>query len=195
LQRANMYKAQMQGATLYQAEMQGANMSEAKMQGADMNHAQMQAAKMKDANLRHVQMQGAHLGEAQMQGADLRHAQMQDSNCEGAMVLGALVQSTDLTCRDGTLTQRQLQFTVGDAETVLPGRLHVWSCLERAALAPEVLSQIKAAMEHYPEKSNGRISRAEFKDLLFCNQASENPLRRSPHEVGRHPELESAAAV
>ncbi|MDN5872413.1 MAG: pentapeptide repeat-containing protein, partial [Nitrococcus sp.] len=160
-------------ATRPPAQMQGADMSEARMQGAD---------------LRHAQTQGATLYHAQLRGADLRDAQLQGSNCEGTEFLGALVQSADLTCLVGTLTQRQLEFTVGDVATILPEGLHVWSCLDRSALAPQVHSQIKATTAHYSEERNGSISRAEFEDLLFCDSASRDSLRRVPHEVGHPPE-------
>ena len=164
-------------------KLEGANLS-----GARMERAELIQARMEGADLRGARMEGADLREARMEGAYLREARMADSECTAAAFLAAAVHSGDLTCRN--LTQAQLQYTVGDADTRLPPGLHVWSCLDRTSLPEEIAGKIEAALARYPEEGGWLVvSRAAFEWLLFCDPDHEDPLRRDqyplPPPVGR----------
>ncbi len=83
-ERANLYRANLQGANLYRANLQGADLREANLQGADLREANLQRADLREANL-----QGADLREANLQGADLFAANLQRAYLYWANLRGA----------------------------------------------------------------------------------------------------------
>lgn len=174
LQGADLYLARLPGADLFQAEMQGAVFYQARLTGAALYQAQMQGARLHEADL-----QGALL-----LGADLRDAELHGADCTDADFRAALVHGADLTCRDGTLTEAQLGLTVGDGDTILPDGLHVWSCLDRAALTPQVHAVLATAITTHSEDDyefSASTSRAMLEGMLFCADGE------TPRAVGRHP--------
>ena len=83
------------------------------------------------------------------------------------------VEDYGLETADGTVKLSEL---FGDKDTLLPEGLKVWSCLDRDALAPEILEQISAATAHWGDRQSG------FEARLFC------PEGQIPKQVGRHPD-------
>lgn len=93
---------------------------------------------------------------------------MQGADCSSATLTGALLWAANLTCKDNTLTQEQLEHAVGDSETVLPDGLTVASCLETL---PE---DVAAALAH--NLAMGGLSRALMRNALLCDKG-EKPVR------------------
>src|SRR4051812_30354594 len=78
MQRAFLFRAQLQGADLSGAQLQNAHLSHAQLQGADLIGAQLQGA-----NVSYAHLQGATLFGALLRGADLRDTQLQGANLCG----------------------------------------------------------------------------------------------------------------
>ena len=82
LQKANLYRAQLQEANLDKTHVQGADLSGAQLQETTLRMAQLQGAMLpgahlQKANLYRAQVQGALLADAQLQKANLSDAHLQ----------------------------------------------------------------------------------------------------------------------
>ena len=129
-QGADLQRANLQGTDLFGANLQDANLAHANLQGteleeADLRKATLSFANFQDANLAHANFQDANLAHAKLRGADLLGA-----NLEGANFTGAKLQGADLVESEG-LTQEQLKFACGDAETKLPRGISIALCPEQ----------------------------------------------------------------
>ncbi len=123
------------GADLVLARLEGADLWEARLEGADLSGARLEGATLAGARL-----EGADLRWARLEGANLGEARLQSAEWAGATIGPSPAHSADFT--DGrNLTQSQLEFVIGNADTLLPRDaetgepLHVWSCWEEAAAA------------------------------------------------------------
>ena len=189
IEGADLSGARMEGANLRWARIEGADLSRARMEGANLRWARIEGAdlrwaRIEGADLSRARIEGADLKWARIEGASLNRARMAESDCTSAAFLAALVQSADITCRSGTLTQAQLTYTVGNADTRLPSGLHVWSCLDRTSLPPEIAEQITAALARHPDdRGLFRLSRSDIEAALFCDPDDPDPIRRSPHPM------------
>ena len=128
-QGADLQRANLQGTDLFGANLQDANLAHANLQGteleeADLRKATLSFANFQEANLAHANFQDANLAHAKLRGADLLGANLERANFTGAKLQGA-----DLVESEG-LTQEQLKFACGDAETKLPRRISIALCLE-----------------------------------------------------------------
>ncbi len=119
LQGANLIRAKLQGAELTSANLQGADLKSAKLQGADLRFANLQGADLRNANLQVANLFRANLQGAMLGNADLRQADLRNSNLQG----------TDLYFAE-FLTQEQLIFACGNAETKLHAGLSIKPCPE-----------------------------------------------------------------
>ena len=175
------------GAIARRAFMPGVELEAAKMQGINLSGAQMQGAILYKANLRgaflhNARMQGANLIEAILNDADLslasiNVANLTDANLTDANFTTVLAHSADLRCKKDTLTQEQLNFTVGDDETLLPDGLHVWSCLKRGGVVGE-----GGIQEEYPARIED-VATSSYPERLFCADGAE------PQKVGKQQPL------
>ena len=132
---ANLLGANLQRAKLGGANLQGADLQRANLQDADLAHANLQAAELEEADLRKATLSFANFQEANLQGADLYGASLQGAdllgaNLEGANFTHSKLQGADLAESEG-LTQEQLKFACGDAETKLPRRISIARCPEQ----------------------------------------------------------------
>ena len=129
-QEADLRRANLQGTDLFGANLKDANLAHANFQGAELEEADLRKARLsfanfQEANLAHANLQGADLSGASLRGADLLGA-----NVEGANFTGAKLQGADLVESEG-LTQEQLKFACGDAETKLPRHISIAHCPEQ----------------------------------------------------------------
>jgi hypothetical protein len=83
----------------------------------NLGKAHLPFARLERAFLYNCNLEGALLFQAQLQGAWLARANLKNANLDGAHIEGA-----DLSDVSG-LSEEQLQFTVWDAKTTLPGYL------------------------------------------------------------------------
>lgn len=110
------------GAQLDKSDMAGAILWEAKLvRGSfvytNLSGAQMEKTDLTDANFRNAWLSYAVLHDARFGAADLT----------GTVLLGAQLYGADLSAVKG-LTQAQLAFTCGDAQTRLPAGLKLGFC-------------------------------------------------------------------
>jgi len=73
-ERANLYRANLQGADLYRANLQGADLREANLQRANLYRANLQGADLFAANLQRADLFAANLQRAYLYWANLRGA-------------------------------------------------------------------------------------------------------------------------
>jgi len=172
--------ARMEGAVLREARMEGANLSWARMEGADLREARMEGADlswawMEGAYLREARMEGANLSWARMEGAVLIEARMEGANLSWALLksvkwAGAQTRSpahfTDFRGSDD-LTQDQLDQVIGNARTLLPTGLHVWTCW--ADPPPEIDAMAERAANAFLETRSAE----DFKRDWLCPDGSE----------------------
>ena len=140
LQGADLYDTNFQGADLQRANLQGTDLFGANLQDANLAHANFQGAELEEADLRKATLsfanfQEANLAHANLQGADLygaslRGADLLGANVEGAKFTGSKLQGADMIESEG-LTQEQLEFACGDAETKLPRGISIAPCPEQ----------------------------------------------------------------
>ena len=126
LQKADLRGANLQDADLSRANLQKAYMIRANLRGADLRWASLKRANLLEANLREAKLQGANLREARLIEADLRQA-----NLHGADLRLANLQGADLSGAI-ELTQEQLDWACGDAETKLPPGMFIKPCPEES---------------------------------------------------------------
>ena len=88
-ERANLYKADLEGANLsganlYKADLREANLYEANLSGADLEEANLREANLYEANLSGADLEGANLYKADLYGADLYGANLYEAYLRGA---------------------------------------------------------------------------------------------------------------
>jgi hypothetical protein len=102
------------GADLSGVNLTGASLSGADLTGADLTGASLSGADLIEADLTRAYLDEANLDEANLDEADLTGADLWEANLSYAKLDRMSV---------GNLTQKQLEETIGDENTVLPSHL------------------------------------------------------------------------
>ncbi len=131
LYRADLTGARLNGAILSQAMLNESVLSEAALLGVDLHEAKLQKANLSQADLRNAQAIGVNLSGADLSQADLRGAVLREAELRGANFSGAQLEGTDLSGANlsisplvtPTITQQQIDSSIGDANTQLPPHL------------------------------------------------------------------------
>jgi hypothetical protein len=157
LRYATLFQAHLEGANLGWAHLEHVNLRSAHLQGAHLTRAHLEHSDLFGSHLEHADLaeahlQGADLFGAHLEGANLFGAHLEDTNLgwahfEGADLFGAHLEGVGITLSGAHLqganlvgvtglTQQQIDWAFGDAETKLPEGLtrpaH-WTQPERGA--------------------------------------------------------------
>jgi Pentapeptide repeats (8 copies) len=135
----NLIEANLTGANLTGADLSGAGLIEANLTGVNLSGVDLPGARLSGANLSGASLSGASLSGAFLTGANLSGADLWEANLTRAYLDEANLDEADLTGADlweanlsyakldrmsvGNLTQKQLEETIGDENTVLPSHL------------------------------------------------------------------------
>lgn len=118
-------RADLSGLDLRQESIRGARLflatlNNVNLEGGDLQECVLVGSSMEGAILRGANLQQADLRDSNMKGADLTNADLRGANLHGATLWDVNLSGADLSCATG-LTQEQLNFTVRDTTTKLPG--------------------------------------------------------------------------
>ena len=143
LRNTSFWNAHLERATLDEANLEFArlwyvNLDDARLKGVQLRSADMACASLNRADFTEAHLEGARLWRSRAEdatfldsylvGAGLESIRFEGCTLQKAYLHGAILDRA-VFCSSSTVSQEQLNLTVGDSDTVLPDGLYCWSCL------------------------------------------------------------------
>lgn len=179
LQKAGLFRANLQGAELWQANLQQAYLRDANLQGVGLQRANLQQADLRDANLQRARLEGinlqqAKLGKTNLQQADLSETNLQQADLRYSNLQQAWLNRSDL--QEAKLWGANLQ-QAGLNSADLQGAKLLHANLQQTALIMTNLQQADLRGANLQEailetEFSGTIYKAQFDETTILPDGS-----------------------